>query len=136
MKYIFLFLVLVCFSACKKDLESHLVGKWDYLGNEYFIQNSVFVSDTTLTEVRATITFNKDGSGNFSVDGEKSILTWEVNEQDVKLAIQDKDTLTYTSVTDEKDVQSWTYLKEDCSTENTNSFCYKWENNVSLKKLD
>ena len=66
--------------------------------------------------------FIEGGTRNFAIDGEKSILKWEVIEQEAKLDIEGKDILTDSSINDEKDVQRWTNLKEDWFTENTNSF--------------
>lgn len=139
----FIFLVLCTFfgaffllTSCKKEVESRLPGKWDYLGDEYFISNSVFVSDTALTEVRATVVFNEGGTGSFTLDGEKSVMNWKASDSEVTLSIEGKDTITYSVKTNEKDVQIWEYTTEDCKTENAMSYCYKWDYQLQLKRLE
>jgi hypothetical protein len=136
MRYLLFFSTLIFIVSCSKSVESRLEGRWEYLGNENFIQTSVFVNDTVLTEVRATITFIEGGTGTFKVDGEKSDLTWSATDKEVSLAIKGKDTLKYSVVTNEKDVQKWSYTKEDCSVENAMSYCYKWDYQLELIKLD
>ena len=127
---------LFIFISCKKDVASRLEGKWDYIGDEYYIQSSVFVTDSTKKEIRASITFIEGGTGTFSENGKKNAISWSATDSEVTLGIVGKDTLTYQVISNEKDIQKWSYIKEDCNTENIVSPCYKWENQLQLEKVD
>lgn len=89
-------------SSCQKSVEDNLPGTWD-ISMTY----SLFIFSETAT---GTATFDEDGTGEWTLDGDTDFLTWEYEDDKVRIISPYTNTfedVTFNVITNEKDKQEW-----------------------------
>lgn len=94
------------FSSCKREVEDRLPGDWNY--NETGTNTVNYNSAATTEEVNnsGTATFIDDGTGNITIDGTVTTITWEAANDTVNLVIEGR-SIKYIITNNEKTLQEW-----------------------------
>lgn len=137
-------LAVLSLSSCKKEPEDRLPGDWTMIWTtnytiEYFGQTES-ESETNL----GLGTFNEDGTGYLTLDGDTEAMIWSATEDSVTIDV-DGETYSFAILENEKDDQLWeTHQKETFETYGYNEnyeyvpfpYSYEWDITVKLERRD
>ena len=93
-------------SSCQKTVEDNLPGTWD-ISMTYSI---MFPGQTFSETPTGSANFDDDGTGEWTLDDETQLLTWEYEDEKIRVISPYTDTfedVTFDVIANEKDEQKW-----------------------------
>ena len=122
-------LVLISISSCNREVEDRLPGSWSYTNNEIrTVKYSTSTNEESET-ITGTIDFIDDGTGNLTVNSEKTTFTWSTSEDSVQFFIKGK-TINYFVTDNSKDSQQW----KSVQVENGSNYSFTIEQEIILAR--
>lgn len=104
---LFVALATLSLTSCKKDPEDRIPGDWTFTLIDF--QTETDPSGATETETESQTgkaTFNEDGTGTMTIDGEIENVIWSATETQVTLQI-DGEAVIFQIIENEKKLQEW-----------------------------
>ncbi|MFT6716660.1 MAG: hypothetical protein ACJA0Q_001304 [Saprospiraceae bacterium] len=130
--FVFITVAGIVISSCSRSTERTLLGKWNASDNGFYIENSIFLSDTSDASEYGTMTFREGGTGSFIHDNTKEDIEWVVEKEEVTLTVGSEEPRTFTVLLDASEYQTWKYEKIDSTITNGLTSKEEW---ISLLKL-
>jgi hypothetical protein len=102
-------------SSCNKDVEKRLEGEWDYVWTTTSVVNG---EQSDVEKVEGKFTFNEDGTGKMTTDGESDVsdFEWVVdNNESVTMIFDDEDSdegmsnIKWKVIENKRSSQKWEY---------------------------
>lgn len=131
--------VIIALTSCSRDPEDRLPGDWIMTWTMTSSGNYGGESETETYLQVGTATFNEDGTGIMTMDGEVEAIIWTATEDKVTLSI-DGDAIVFDVVENERKVQKWNYSDSGSYTDytydedyNYTPYTYTYEYNLEVK---
>lgn len=134
---LFLTMIVLGFTSCKKDVEDRLPGSWTgtLTINEVSktTEDGNTTSETDNESISTDLTFNENGTGIMSLEGEMLAFSWTANDDEVSLILDDEP-LLFKVTTNKKDEQEWDATEEYSYTDGDVSVQINTTYNLKMTK--